>query len=237
MKNKRQVLITGGSRGIGRAIANACASDGHDIVLVARAMDRVKATAEELRRRFGVTTHGFAFDAANVDELEALRRACEEVSFLPDVLVLNAGIFIEGNLLDAPVEDFSETLRVNFLGAFHAVRTFRKHLESKPSKIILIASSAAREAYPVGALYGVAKWALRGLSVNLREEFKQSNVSVNTIYPGGTLTDLWEGEELPPNRLLAPEDIGILAAAIIRLSDQAVVEDLVVRPILGDIHD
>ena len=163
---------------------------------------------------------------------------CSKSGFLPNVLVLNAGIFIEGSLANSPPQDFRETLKINFESIFHTVRLFVDFLRSQPaSKVILIGSTAAYEPYPIGPLYGVAKWALRGYAINLRRELMKDGIGVTFLAPGGTLTDLWAGEELPPNRLLEARDIGKLVAAILTLSNQAVVEELVVRPMLGDIHE
>ena len=235
--NNKKIFITGGSRGIGRAIADQCARDGHDIIIVSRDKDNIDQAVSEIKRKYSVNAVGYCADVSDHAAMMNIISNIRKINLLPDVLVLNAGIFIEGDLLTAPNEDFARTLEVNFLSSFHIIRLLKDHLESKPSKIIVIASTAAHEAYPVGSLYGVAKWALRGLCVNLRKEFAEKSVSVHMISPGGTLTDLWDGEVLPPDRLLEPNDIGILASAIIRLSDQAVVEQLIVRPILGDMHE
>ena len=237
MNEKRTVLITGASRGIGRAIAEECARDGHNLILISKDSDRLGVAAQEIQKQYSCQVHKYACDISDQQGMADVASDLHAKDIFVDVLILNAGIFIEGDLLSAPVEDFEETLKVDFLSSYHLIRLFRGDLLRKPSKIIVIASTAAHEAYPVGALYGVAKWALRGLCVNLRKEFADQSVSVNVISPGGTLTDLWEGEILPPKRLLEPRDIGILASTIIRLSEQAVVEQLIVRPILGDMHD
>jgi NADP-dependent 3-hydroxy acid dehydrogenase YdfG len=121
---------------------------------------------------------------------------------------------------------------------YHCVKKFADILKKQAgSKVILIGSTAGIEAYPLGPLYGVAKWGLKGYAINLRKELMNDNIAVTLINPGGTLTDLWAGEDLPPNRLLEPSDIGKLVTAILTLSQQAVVEEIIVRPMLGDMHE
>ena len=235
---KKKVLITGGSRGIGKAIAQQLAEASHEILLVSRNQQTLKETAEKIASTTSAEVKYFVSDVGIPLELEALHNFCKESEFYPDVLVLNAGIFIEGSLTEAPIEDFEETLNVNFMSIYRTVNLFMDYLCKHPSpKIILIGSTAAYEPYPIGPLYGVVKWALRGYAINLRKELMSKGVAVTFISPGGTLTDLWEGEDLPENRLLEPSDIGKLVATILTLSDQAVVEELVVRPMLGDIHE
>lgn len=232
-----KALITGGSRGIGKAIAEELVRAGHDILLVARNPETLERTATQLKSQTSTEVRRFVCDVGKTNEIEALRKYCVENSFVPDVLVLNAGIFIEGSLTKSPPEAFHETLNVNFLSIFHTVRLFCDSLRPRGGRIILIGSTAAYEPYPIGPLYGVAKWALRGYANNLRRELMKEGVGVTFIAPGGTLTDLWAGEDLPPKRLLEPSDIGKLVAAILSLSQQAVVEELIVRPMLGDIHE
>jgi short-subunit dehydrogenase len=232
------VLVTGASRGIGRAISAVLADEGYNLLLVARNGERLRASTQDIKERGKGAIYYLACDLADLQEIERLYRYSRSVDFKPDVLVLNAGIFIEGALTSKPTDAFDETLRMNFLSAVHTVRVFIDDLRNSSDKrrIILISSTAAHEPYPIGALYGVAKWALRGYAINLREELKHERIGVTLISPGGTLTDLWAGEELPPRRLLEPSDIALLVRAVLSLSEQAVVEDLIVRPMLGDIH-
>lgn len=232
------VLITGGSRGIGKAIAIELAKAGHNILIVARDKSNLKFALNEINKVSNSLNISFNCDVSKVDEQLLLLKFCKENNFLPDVLILNAGIFIEGSLLLPKNNAFENTLNVNFFSNYHLVNLFLDTLKSALSaKIILIGSTAAYEPYPIGSLYGVSKWALRGYAVNLRNEMMKENIAVTFIAPGGTLTDLWAGETLPENRLLEPSDIGKLIAAILTLSNQAVVEELIVRPMLGDIHE
>lgn len=233
-----KAIITGGSRGIGRAIASELSVAGHDVLATGRSVSNLEATAAELRNAAPGKIFTCVCDAGSRDDTLALKRYCDTIGFVPNVLVLNAGIFIEGALRNASQADFDETLRVNLFGVHHAVQVFLESMKSiGGSRVIIIGSTAAHEPYVFGPLYGVAKWALRGYAINLRRELMEDRIGVTLISPGGTLTDLWAGENLPPHRLLEPRDVAKMVTAILSLSEQAVVEEIVMRPMLGDMHE
>ncbi len=236
-QNQMKVLITGGSRGIGKAIAKNLSDQGHNLMLVSRNGSNLEKTKTELTEN-NKNVDSFVCQVGNEEEIDKLFSYCNEKDFQPNVLILSAGVFIEGTLTNSQSKDFYETMNVDLYHIYHTVKKFIPILKKQEnSKIIIIGSTASLEAYPVGALYGVAKWGLKGYSINLRKELMNDNIGVTLINPGGTLTDLWEGEELPPNRLLEPSDIGKLVSVILTLSPQAVVEELTVRPMLGDFHE
>jgi short-subunit dehydrogenase len=231
-------LVTGGSRGIGYAIAREMAAKGSELLLISKNDSGLQAAAEKIRNEFSIVVTTRTCDLAVEQEIDELAIYCVEQNLIPDVLVLNAGIFVEGSLIASRPEEFRKTMQVNLDAVYYLVRHLAPHMASKPKpRIVLIASTAAYEAYPVGALYGVAKWALRGYAVNLRKELMADGIGVTLVSPGGTLTDLWAGEELAPNRLLEPRDIGQLVALLANLSSQAVVEEIIIRPMLGDMHE
>ncbi|MBV6449682.1 MAG: Sepiapterin reductase [Anaerolineales bacterium] len=234
-----KLLITGGSRGIGKAIALEAAKAGHELLLVSKNSANLDKGLDEIKSISKASVDSFVCDVGKVDDLVKLHHYCQSSKFMPSVLVLCAGIFFEDTtLMNCTPEQFEATLNVNFMSIHYTVKLFIDHLKTiKSSKIILIGSTAAYESYPLGAIYGVGKWALRGYAINLRKELMNDYVGVTFISPGGTLTDLWAGEPLPEDRLLEPSDIGKLVVAMLTLSSQAVVEELIVRPMIGDIHE
>jgi len=232
------VMVTGGSRGIGLAIAQELAKAGHQLLLVARNARRLERAAHAIRETSAAEVQYLTCDLASLDDIEKLHTACVAAGFRPNVLVLNAGLFIEGSLMESSDAAFADSLNVNLVSMYRVVKSFVRSLKAmKGSRIILIGSTGGFEAYPGGALCGVAKWGVRGFAVNLRHELMGAGVGVTLVAPGGTLTDAWAGEEIPEGRLLEPADIGKLVAATLTLSSQAVVEEIIVRPMLGDIRE
>jgi|SRR5579862_832031 len=230
-------LITGASRGIGRAIAQELAEASHDLILVAKSETHLAIAQTSISARAGQRIVTFACDLSDPMSPAHLYSFAEREGLDVNALVLGAGIFIEGSLTTSSVDDLNATLRVNLTSAFTVVSAFIKKLRnSKSPRIILIGSTAGAEPYPTGALYGVSKWALRGFAANLRSELRKDGVAVTLISPGGTLTDLWSDDDVPEGRLLEPRDIAKVVKVCFELSPQAVVEEVVVRPMLGDLH-
>ncbi|MGH6689518.1 MAG: SDR family oxidoreductase [Gammaproteobacteria bacterium] len=230
----RHAVITGGSRGIGLAVAVELEARGWGVFLVGQHGERLAAASARMKHLVGT----FAVDLGNGEEAArtaavAVRQAVGAI----DLLVLNAGIFVEEALMAIQEEAFRRTMAVNldanlFL-ARHLLPVLRKG--DRP-RIVIIGSTAAYGAYPPGPAYGVAKWALRGLAVGLRHELKTDRIGVTYLAPGGTLTDMWDEDEAPPDRLLQPRDTAVIVAALTELSEQAVVDEVILRPMLGDVH-
>ena len=101
--------------------------------------------------------------------------------------------------------------------------------------IFNICSIASLQAYPQGGSYSISKYALDGFSKNLREELKDKGIKVTGVYPGATYTNSWAGSGVAPTRIMEAQDIAKMILAAAHLSPQAVVEDIVMRPLLGDL--
>lgn len=231
-------IITGGSRGIGYAIAEQLAAKGSNLLLVAKNLPNLEKAQTLLSDKYNVNISIHNCDLSDEYNVDSLANRCISTCMIPDLLVLDAGVFLEGSLTNSSPNDFRKTMDVNLNSIYYLVRHLVPHMKSlnKP-KIVIIGSTAAFEPYIIGGLYGVSKWALRGYAINLRRELMNSGIGVTFVAPGATWTDLWAGEQLPENRLLVPKDIGILVASLIDLSPQAVVEEIIVRPMLGDMHE
>jgi short-subunit dehydrogenase len=231
----RNALITGASRGIGKAICQELSGRDWNLFLVAQHQDGLTLAASQLANVSGTQAVdlGSGFEAAR-----AVAKRLEAVMSNLDLLVLCAGIFIEESLSSVDEVTFRRNMAVNVDANIYLTRCLLPFLEggTKP-RIIIVGSTAAYEPYPLVPTYGVAKWALRGFAINLRHELMGSRIGVTLLSPGGTLTDMWAGEPMEPNRLLDPHDIAKLIVSITELSEQAVVDEIVVRPILGDIHE
>jgi short-subunit dehydrogenase len=220
---KAVAFITGASRGIGYAIARYVAPMCSRLLIAARTEETATAAAERLEKETGCQVYPMWGDLADcrsfADSAKELagRTKTERVDFL----VLDAGYYVEGSLADIADADFERNMLVNCHSAHYLVAALLPLLKkSAAAKIFIIGSTAAYEAYPLVPTYGIAKWGLRGYAVNLRKEPLKENVGVTFISPGGTLTDMWAGVDLPKNRLLEPDDIGKLVAAIMTLSKQ-----------------
>lgn len=233
-----KAFVTGATRGIGRAIATRLAPRCNAMILVARDEAALSETSRELRELGCDKVEAWPIDLAKPTDVASLAERLSDFQGPIDATILNAGTFFEGSLGDSVSSDFRETLEVNLVANYELVKVLlpRLRLSAFP-RVIIVGSTAGAETYPLGPLYSVSKWGLRGYAFNLRRELMTSGIGVTYIAPGATLTDLWEGEDLPPGRLLEADDIARVVACVLDLSTQAVVEEIVVRPMLGDIHE
>jgi len=234
MKN---LIVSGASRGIGRAIALHFASEGWNVAFCSRNINNLLALEKELE---GIRPEGkylaYVCDVSNQKEVKEF--AQEAVKFLGDIdiLVNNAGIFLPGTVHEMEEETFTTLMRTNVTSAFTLTKAIVGGMkERKKGHIFNMSSIAGLMAYPNGGAYNVTKHALTGYSKTLRDELKTFGVRVSTIYPGATLTDSWAQANLPEERLMRPEDIAKSIYDIYGLSDRTVVEDIVLRPQLGDL--
>jgi short-subunit dehydrogenase len=230
------VIITGGSKGMGKAIALKFATEKNNLILCSRTESTLKETQKEiLSKHPEVTVNIFAADLTNKDELKKFAAFC--LSFgAPDILINNAGTYQPGKCIDQPEVEFEQLMNVNFYSAFYLTRSLvPEMIANKHGHIFNICSIASLKAYRDGGGYGVSKFALYGFSQNLRLELMNHNIKVTAVFPGAVLTDSWAGFDNSSNRIMEVEDIAEMVFASTRLSPQAVVEDIIIRPQLGDL--
>ncbi len=230
----KTIVVSGASKGIGRAIALKFGAAGWNLALCARNLDQLK----EIQNEFSTTTEVFVYqcDVSKKEEVIAFGAAATAHFGHMDVLVNNAGYFIPGSVhseADGVLESLIET---NLYSAYHLSRAIVPALIAQRSGTIFnICSIASLQAYDNGGSYSISKFAMLALSKALREELKPHNIRVTSIMPGATLTDSWKGTELPDTRFIKASDIAQIIWDVTHLSDQTVVEDIVVRPVLGDL--
>lgn len=230
-----KVLITGGSQGIGHAIARELHQNGHELFLVSRDSERLHAAISSFSERIG----GFKAELGKSGQIDALIKETENASFRPDVIVLNAASFgsNERSVIKPSAEEFRQLLDVNVVSNFELVKAYIDILKLSEYPRIIIIGSTAGNRTDDGSLYGISKWALRSYAYFLRDELKNLGVGVTLLNPGGTFTEKRvPNEKNPEGRLLESSDIGKLVAVLLTLSPQAVVEEINIRPLLGDTY-
>jgi short-subunit dehydrogenase len=232
------LVITGGSRGLGAAVAEKFAADGkeHTLLLCAMRKEPLEAAAETLRRGFpNVKVHTFACDLGKKEEAIKLANWISQTVDSVDVLVNNAGTFVPGSVHNEEDGALEKMISVNLYSAYHLTRALLpRMMDRKQGHIFNMCSIASLKAYNNGGAYSISKFALLGFSRNLREEMKSYNIKVTAVLPGAAYTDSWAGF-VEPSRIMEAADIAALIYAAAHLSPQACVEDIVVRPQLGDL--
>jgi short-subunit dehydrogenase len=230
-------IITGASKGLGKAIAEKFAGNGYHLYLCSRNEAALSGTAEELRSKYpAVTVKIKAVDLAEKEQARQFGQWILDQGISIDILVNNAGQFIPGSIHTEADNVLEKMIGVNLFSAYHLTRMLLpKMMKEKNGHIFNICSIASLQAYPNGGSYSISKFALAGFSKNLREEMKPYGVKVTALYPGAAYTDSWAGSGIDPKRIMEAEDIADMVYTASRLSPQATVEDIVLRPQLGDL--
>ena len=231
------VVITGASKGIGKAIALKFATEGHNLALCSRSLsDLEKLKNEILAINVDLSVHVFDCDVSNKNELMTFATNVKEAFSTIDVLVNNAGVFNPGQIYKEAEGTLENMMNTNLYSAYYLTRALvDKMIANNSGYIFNMCSIASNTAYPNGGSYSISKFALLGFSKNLREELKEYNIGVTAILPGATLTDSWAGTDLPEERFMKAEDVADVVFNTCQLSPRTVVEEIILRPMLGDI--
>ena len=230
------VVVTGGSKGIGKTIAEIFAANGHNLFICSRGEVQLYKTMEELMTKYpSITVKAKPFDLGKKDEAIAFGNWC--LSYVvPDVLVNNAGVFQPGSVHNEPDNTLENQMESNLYSAYHLTRVMLpKMMEKKSGHIFNICSIASLHAYANGGSYSISKFAMHGFSKNLREEMKPYNIKVTSVFPGAVNTDTWGGFDNSSQRIMEASDIAKLIYTASQLSPGACLEEIVLRPQLGDL--
>jgi len=230
------VVVTGASKGIGRSIAENFAAAGANLFLCSRNMDATLQWQQELMQQYNVNVTAFNADLSTEQGAKSFGEQLLKATDQIDVLVNNTGMYEPGSIYNEGEGQLERMLHVNLLSAYHLTRSLiATMIKKRAGHIFNICSIAALKAYPNGGSYSISKWALAGFSKNLREEMKEFNIKVTTVHPGATYTSSWEGSGVEHERIMEVNDVAAMIVAASKLSPQACVEEIILRPQLGDL--
>ena len=236
------VVITGASRGIGKAIAEIFAANGHNLFLSSKNEVAIYQAMAELQDKYpGIKIKAKARDLSKRAEVESFGQWVLDNGFNIDVLVNNAGNFLPGSVYNEESGFLEEMIATNLYSAYHLTRKLlpqmmkQSAINGSRGHIFNMCSIASLHAYKNGGAYSISKYAMHGFSKNLREEMKPHFIKVTSVFPGAVLTDSWSGFDNSDKRIMEADDIAKLVYASSQLSPQACVEDIIIRPQLGDL--
>ena len=230
------IVITGASQGIGKAIAEIFAANGHHLFLSSRNEVKLYKSMEELITKYpDITIKAKPADLSDKKQTQELGNWCLE-QCVPDILINNAGLFKPGSVFNEPEGLLESQMAVNLYSAYHLTRTILpKMMERKGGHIFNICSIASHQAYKDGGAYSISKHAMLGFSKNLREEMKPFNIKVTSVSPGAVLTDSWGDFDNSDHRIMEAQDIAKMIYTASQLSIGACVEEILMRPQSGDL--
>ena len=229
-------MITGATKGIGRALVQRFAREGFDIAACSRSGVDLLILKELVEEQYQVEVHVSPTDMSDKDEVIAFGTFIRNLSGRVEVLVNNAGIFIPGQIIDEKDNMLEQMMDTNLYSAYHLTRTLVDDMISQESgHIFNMCSTASIMPYVNGGSYCISKYALLAMTKVLREELKSRHIKVTAIMPGATYTASWEGTDLPEERFIKADDVANSIWAAYSMSDNTVIEEILIRPQLGDI--
>jgi short-subunit dehydrogenase len=230
-------IVTGATKGIGLAVTTALAEKGYNIGFCARNMGDLERLQKDLAATYPEQIFIYMpTDVSQKEDILAFAQHMTDTFKNIDVLVNNAGVFIPGTVHEETDEAFEQVMATNLYSAYYLTKRFiPAMIAAKKGHIFNMCSVASVIAYPNGGSYGISKFALLGFSKALREEMKPYGIKVTAILPGATWSNSWAGVDLPEERLMLASDIAEALMSALRMSDRAVVEEIIIRPQLGDL--
>lgn len=230
------IVITGGTKGIGRALVLQFAENGFDVITCARNKADLEVLKEEIEKSFNSIVHVLTADLSKREDVADFADFVLSKTPKVDVLINNTGVFLPGSIQDEPEGNLEMMMNTNLYSAYHLTRALLPAmLPHKKGHIFSMSSIAGITAYANGGSYSITKYAMQGFTKCLRDELKEEGIKVTSVLPGATFTASWEGVDLPHERFMKAEDVAESVWSAYSLSDRTVVEEIVLRPQLGDI--
>jgi NAD(P)-dependent dehydrogenase (short-subunit alcohol dehydrogenase family) len=224
-------LITGGSRGIGAAIAREMARLGAKVIIIGRDRPSLQETQREIERAGG-NCEACQYDVTDLADVVNLAAFVGKAYGRLDILVNNAGVGSFGTPLhETDPETWDRIINTNLRGPFYCIRAFAPMMiAQKSGHIVNISSIASKNAVANGAAYAASKWGINGLSYSAAEELRNYGVRVSVVCPGSTDTGLRREAAGDPGKMLRPEDIAHVVAMIVTQSGQSFASEIILRP-------
>lgn len=232
-----KVVVTGAGKGIGRALVKKFTAEGHAVAFCSRTRADIDSLIDEsLAADKNAVIYGSACDVSDRKQLESFFSFCTDKLGGTDILINNAGIFLPGQISNEEEGVMEMQMATNLYSAYYLSRLVLPQMMARRSgHIINMCSTASITAYTNGGSYSISKYALYGMTRVLREEMKAYGVKVTAVLPGATLTNSWAGSGLPEERFMKASDVADIIYAATQLSPSAVIEEILLRPLEGDI--
>ncbi|HEY5533552.1 MAG TPA: SDR family oxidoreductase [Ignavibacteria bacterium] len=234
---QKVIWVTGASTGIGKEIATAFSKAGHIVVISARRKSRLAAIASEIKFA-GREASAFVCNVASERSVHSTAKRIREKYGKIDALINNAGVTIFKSILETKIPDFDNVVNTNLRGTFLCIKAVLPFMiKNKKGHIINIISVSANTVFEEGAAYSASKAGTLALTNVLRKEVRRFNIKVSSILPGAVETPMWDSKSRQKyhSKMMSPADIAQIALNIFNQPKKVLIEDIVVRPIKGDI--
>lgn len=222
----KSAIITGGGRGLGKAVALILASEGVNIGITGRNEENLKMTVDEIQK-LGVNAHYAVFSMDNEIQVKAGLDSLAQQLGGVDILINNAGIGDFGSIEEMPTETWEQVIKTNLFGVYYAAKTVYPYMkEKRQGDIINVASTAGLKGGPNMSAYAASKAAVISLSQSMMAEWRKQNIRVITLTPSTIASDmsiqggLTDGN---PEKVLQPEDFAEWVRDILKMNRRAMI--------------
>jgi 3-oxoacyl-[acyl-carrier protein] reductase len=222
-------LVTGGTRGIGRAIVERFLAAGAEVAFCGKDEARVIQVREELSTKEGPKVDGSVADVRSEDSVRRLFEWVDQRFGGLDILVNNAGVGRFATLEQMSAEEWNEVIGTNLTGVYHCLHEGLPRLKQRGGGwVVNIGSLASRNAFAGGAAYNASKFGLRGMSEAVMLDHRYENVRVTSILPGSVATEF--GRSGPAEWKIQPEDVAEAVAMVLSLPERTLISQVEIRP-------
>lgn len=237
VSSPKRALITGASRGIGKATALTLAAAGIDVALVGRSSEQLAEVAGAAQAH-GVKAASYTLDLAQVEQVRDQISQILDAFGPIDILINNAGMGYTGSLMDTTLKDWQQVIDLNLTSAFQCIQAVLPSLRAKKDgQIINVVSIGGLQVFPDWGLYCVSKFGLLALSKTLAMEERANGIRVTAICPGSVNTPIWDTDtvhaDFDRSKMLTPEQVAQSILHTIQMPASAVIEELILMPNSG----
>jgi 3-oxoacyl-[acyl-carrier protein] reductase len=224
-------IVTGGSRGIGLAIAKKLDDLGAEVIIAARNVAELEKASFQIRGASGKCEY-VRCDVSSQADVEALAQRVKTRSDRLKIVVNNAGVGgFSAPLHETDPETWDKIMNTNLRGVYHMIRAFAPALIANGGgDIVNISSLAGKNALPNGATYSASKWGLNGLSYSVAEELRGYNIRVTVVCPGSVNTDLSPHTGKNFSKMLQPADVAHVVGMVVTQAAQSFASEILLRP-------
>jgi 3-oxoacyl-[acyl-carrier protein] reductase len=226
----KKAVVTGGTRGIGRAIADRLLREGAEVAICGRSAEGVERTVKELALQTGGKVVGTTANVAEIDHVRALFVFVDRQLGGLDILINNAGIGVFASVSQLSPEDWRRTLDTNLTGVYYCCREALSRFGNRGGGFVInISSLAGRNAFAGGAAYNASKFGLNGFSEAMMLDHRYDNVRVCTVMPGSVATEFGSHSQNDDWKIAA-EDVAEIVASVLRMPERTLISRVEVRP-------
>ena len=228
--SNKTAIVTGGTKGIGRAIVEALARAGASVSLCGRTEDTARQAAKEVAEQTGAHVLGNSLDVRDEQAVKEYFESLDSQFEQIDVLVNNAGIGIFSPVAELTFQNWKDTLETNLSGVFYCCREALPRMKkSGGGAIVNISSLAAKNPFAGGAAYNASKFGLNGFSEAMMLDHRKDKIRVTSIMPGSVDTDFGRSTERADWKI-APEDVAEVVLAVLRMPERTTISRVEIRP-------